>query len=183
MLTSRTYSVYKPDITILKPLRLSPTHRRNRIDSPGKSAGASRQRMDVNLKLQGRIARVRLESYTLISSGERLILATSKVKRIDKFTRKRVSWDMSKSPGVAGYKLYWAIGQKVNYNSDSAEIGNVTEAMLPDDVPSFPLASGDIEIGVTAVTYTGNESDMSVISTFFDFTVPESPANLKVESI
>ena len=98
-----------------------------------------------------------------------------------KIKTKRVRWDSSTSPDVAGYKLYWAIGQGVNYDSDAAEVGNVSEVILPDEVPSFPRVAGDIEIGVTAVNYKGNESDMSVCSAPFDFTAPEAPLNLVVE--
>jgi hypothetical protein len=35
--------------------------------------------------------------------------------------RARVRWKASASPNVVGYKLYWAIGGGVNYESDFAE--------------------------------------------------------------
>jgi len=100
-----------------------------------------------------------------------------------KFRKKKVSWDAVDNPDVAGYKLYWAVGGKVDYDSEFAEVGNVTEVILPDNVPSFPLVVGDIEIGVTAVSHKGNESDMSVFSAPFDFTAPEAPANLIIKDL
>ena len=84
---------------------------------------------------------------------------------------------------MAGYRLYWAIGGGVGYDSDFAEVGNVTEVILPDDVPAFPLFHGEMRIGVTSVSHTGNESDMRVISAFFDLTAPDAPSNLKSEDL
>ena len=53
--------------------------------------------------------------------------------------KRKVHWGASNSLGVVGYKLYWAMGKGVNYDSDFADLGNVTEVILPDDVPSFPI--------------------------------------------
>jgi hypothetical protein len=79
----------------------------------------------------------------------------------------RVRWDASPSPNVVGYKLYWAVGGGVNYDSESAEVGNVTEVVLPDQVTSFPLFPGNVEIGVTAVNELGKESDMTKYTAIF----------------
>ena len=84
---------------------------------------------------------------------------------------------------MIGYKLYWAVGGGVSYNSDFSEVGNVTEVILPDDIPSFPLVTGDIELGVTAVNNTGNESDITKFSAPFDFAMPKAPTELMVEII
>jgi hypothetical protein len=98
-----------------------------------------------------------------------------------RFRKRRVGWASSAASDVAGYKLYWALGGGVNYDSDFAEVGHVTEVTLPDDVLAFPLIAGDIELGITAVNHAGNESDMSRISAHFDFTAPEAPKDLVVE--
>lgn len=87
--------------------------------------------------------------------------------------RARVHWKASASPNVVGYKLYWAIGGGVNYESDFAEIGNVTEVILPDDVPSFSVFPINIEIGVTAVNEIRRESDMAKYTVIFKFTPPD----------
>lgn len=79
----------------------------------------------------------------------------------------RVRWNASPSPNVVGYKLYWAVGGGVNYDSESAEVGNVNEVILPDHVPSFPVFPGNIEIGVTAVNEFGKESDMTKYMAIF----------------
>ncbi len=83
--------------------------------------------------------------------------------------RARIRWKASDSPNVIGYKLYWAIGGGVNYDSDFAEVGNVTEVILPDDVPSFSILPINIEIGVTAVNKIRRESDMAKHTVIFKF--------------
>ena len=52
---------------------------------------------------------------------------------------------------MVGYKIYWAIGGGVNYDSDFAGVGNVTEVILPDDIPSFSILPINIEFGVPTV--------------------------------
>jgi hypothetical protein len=98
--------------------------------------------------------------------------------------RKRsVRWNASTAPNVTGYKLYWTVGGGVNYDSDFAEVGNVTKVILPDDIPSFPILASDIELGVAAVDHIGNESDIAKFPAHFDFTAPDAPAGLTVETI
>ena len=97
--------------------------------------------------------------------------------------KRKVRWSPSIAAGVVGYRLYWAIAQEVSYNSDFTEVGNVTEVVLPDDVPSFPTVAGDIDLGVTALDHIGNESDMAKLSSPFDFTAPAPPTDLVVETL
>ena len=40
-----------------------------------------------------------------------------------------------------------------------------------------------MELGVVAVDHIGNESDMAKLSAPFDFTAPEAPTGLAVETI
>ena len=100
-----------------------------------------------------------------------------------KIKKRRIRWQPSESQDVAGYKLYWSIGGGVDYDSDCAEVGKVNEVILPDDVPSFPLVSAEMELGVTALNYTGNESEMTKFAAPFDFTAPDPPRDLAVETI
>lgn len=96
---------------------------------------------------------------------------------------KRVRWAASASPEVTGYRLYWAVGGGVGYDSEFAEMGLTTQVILPDDVAPFPLVAGPIEIGVTAVNEAGNESEMIRLPTLFDFTAPGPPEDLEAEDI
>ncbi|MFO7740454.1 MAG: AAA family ATPase [Desulfatiglandaceae bacterium] len=102
-------------------------------------------------------------------------------RRPAKIQKWRIRWNPSTTPDVIGYKLYWAIGRGVTYGSDCIELGNANEVVLPDGVPAFPRAAEVIEIGVTAVSENGNESDMSVLSAPLRVTAPEPPSNVLVE--
>ncbi len=100
-----------------------------------------------------------------------------------KIQKRKIHWNASNSHGVVGYKIYWAVGKGVNYDSDFAEVGNVIKVILPDEVPSFPIAAGNIELGVVAVDHIGNESDMTKLYAPFGFTAPDAPTGLTVETI
>jgi len=119
----------------------------------------------------------------LAINDEKLLGTEEGLARMGKIKKKRVRWEASADSGVAKYKLYWSRYGEVNYNSDHAELGNVTEVILPDDVPTFPLIAGDMELGISAVNEAGNESDITKMKAYFDFTVPEAPQNIEVEDL
>lgn len=100
-----------------------------------------------------------------------------------KVKKRRLSWRASASPQVVGYKLYWSMEGGVTYNSTSAQLGNVTAVILPDDVANFKPGNGPLEIGLTAVDELGNESDMITVSAPYQFSVPEAPGRLKIETV
>ena len=93
---------------------------------------------------------------------------------------KVVRWQPSETPGVR-YRLYWATCKAVAHNLDYADLGTITEVTLPDDIPSFPLIAGKIVLGVSAVTQSGNESEITTITGEIDFMIPGAPRNLRVE--
>ena len=95
-------------------------------------------------------------------------------------TRKRtVRWEPSTE--AAKYKLYWSTQGPVGYDSDSFEVESKTMVILPDEIPSFPKISGNIELGITSVNESGNESDITIARVYVDFTVPEAPKAITVE--
>lgn len=100
-----------------------------------------------------------------------------------KIKKRRLLWKPSTSSNVIGYKLYWAEEGKVDYDSACALIGNVAEVVLPEQVPSFPIVKGPLELGVTAVNEIGNESDMMILDTPFQFSVPDAPTNPSIEAL
>jgi hypothetical protein len=57
----------------------------------------------------------------------------------------------------------------------------MSEVTLPDDIPSFPLVAGRIVLGVSAVSPSGNESEITTITGDIDFTTPGTPRNLRLE--
>jgi len=102
-------------------------------------------------------------------------------KKTGKVKRKRIRWYRSPSIQVIKYRLYWSVGAEVDYDSRYVELGNVTEAILPDDIPFFPLIRGPVHLGITALSRAGNESDMTRISAGLDFVVPEAPKQIWLE--
>ena len=119
----------------------------------------------------------------LETASEHILTKTKEEKKMARVRKRKVHWDASNGLGVVGYKLYWAVGKGVNYDSDFADLGNVTEVILPDDVPSFPIDAGDIELAVVAVDHIGNESDMTKLYAPFGFTAPDAPTGLAVETL
>ena len=102
---------------------------------------------------------------------------------MSKIKKRKFRWDVSNSSQIVGYKLYWSEWGGVSYDSPCAELGNVNEVVLPDDVAAFTPANGPVEFGLTAVDELGNESDMSILYAPYQFSVPEAPANLVIETV
>ena len=97
--------------------------------------------------------------------------------------KRKLGWTASTSPQVVGYKLYWADGEAVSYDSPSVVLGNVTKIVLPDDVEGFNPKGGPVEFGVTAMDELGNESDMVTFSAAYQFNVPKAPKDLWLEAM
>jgi Tfp pilus assembly protein PilZ len=113
--------------------------------------------------------------------GLRLEADSKEVTRVGKVKKKRLIWDRSLSEKVTKYRVYWSKDGGIGYDSDYAEVGDVSQVILPDDIPSFPLVANEMELGVSAITEAGNESEIAKIIVPVDFTVPEQPRNLKLE--
>jgi hypothetical protein len=133
--------------------------------------------LDRPVMLGGESARSRdSEALTATAGPSRIIEGGERVRR------RKISWDPSPSPDVIGYRVYWAVNESVSYESDFVDVGQVTAIVLPDDVPFFRRLTGQVEIGVTAVSRSGNESDMGIVEAFFDFTRPGMPLHLRIET-
>lgn len=96
-----------------------------------------------------------------------------------KIKERTISWGESVAPDLAGYKVYWkkieAPGDQVDYESLFHDAGNVLAVTLPNDIPASLEWEGDYSIGIAAYDNTGNESDMSYGTAFFDFVAPPAP--------
>ena len=105
------------------------------------------------------------------------------VKSMGKIKKKRICWEPSMSDDVVKYRLYWSEEGVVDYTASSVDVGNVTEVVIPDDIPSFPRIKGEVALGIAAVNDGGNESDMAKMTAKINFLVPDAPANLVVEEV
>lgn len=104
-------------------------------------------------------------------------------KMMGKVRKKRIRWEPSMTDDVVKYRLYWSEDGLVGYTSKYADVGKVTEVVIPDDVPSFPLIKGKVAFGIAALTGSGNESDMTKMTAEIDFVVPDAPTNLMMEDM
>ena len=100
-----------------------------------------------------------------------------------KMKKRRLRWKASESQQVVGYRLYWAEGGEVGYDSPFAALGNVTEVVLPDDVKGFSHKEGPIEFGVAAVDELGNESDLATFKASYQFNIPQAPEGMWIETL
>jgi hypothetical protein len=115
--------------------------------------------------------------------GLRFNANDKEVTRVGRVKRKKLIWDPSLSDKVTRYRVYWSKDGGIDYGSHYVELGNVAQVTLPDDIPSFPLVSGEIELGVSAISEAGNESEITKIKVSIDFILPEPPRNLRFEDL
>ena len=99
-----------------------------------------------------------------------------------KIKKRKLRWEASASPQVVAYKLYWSAGDAVHYGSQCAALGNVTEIVLPDDIPDFKPAEGSVAFAITAVDEVGNESDLISLDAPYQFSAPLAPKDFWMES-
>ena len=101
-------------------------------------------------------------------------------KDMGKIKNRKIHWGPTSTANV-NYRLYWSIGGGDDYHSDHADLGNSTDVNLPGDIPTFPLISERFELGMSATSEAGNESDLTKATVHVDFAVPDAPKNLMVE--
>ncbi len=102
---------------------------------------------------------------------------------MSKIKKRKLRWEASESSQVVGYKLYWSESGEVGYDSQYVRLGKVTEIILPDDVEAFTPGDGPIAFGITAYDELGNESDMTTFVAPYQFSVPQAPVDLWVETL
>ncbi len=88
----------------------------------------------------------------LDSVEERPVGIRVEIKKTGKIRRKKIRWYRSPSTEVIKYRLYWSVQGEVDYDSQCVELGNVVDAIIPDDIPSFPLITGTVHLGITALS-------------------------------
>jgi hypothetical protein len=97
---------------------------------------------------------------------------------VSKTRKKRIRWARPRALNVAGYRLYWSVSGEVSYDSEFVDIGDRTDIILPDEVPSLHHVRGEVAFGITALTYGGNESNMVRFKVHFDSPDQRVPGGL-----
>jgi hypothetical protein len=102
-----------------------------------------------------------------------------------KIIKKKVSWNPSSATDVVSYRLYWSTESSgaPDYSSDYKEVdSSVTQVIIPDETPTFPIAIEDNYIlGVSSVDDVGNESDIAMAAAVpFDFNAPDAPSDISI---
>ncbi|MCG6909558.1 MAG: hypothetical protein LJE94_05475 [Deltaproteobacteria bacterium] len=100
-----------------------------------------------------------------------------------KLKKRKLRWNASESQQVVGYRIYWAEAGEVGYDSPFADLGNVTEVVLPDEVEGFSPKGDPVEFGVAAVDELGNESDLVILKAPYQFRIPSAPGDLRIEPL
>ena len=104
-------------------------------------------------------------------------------KKPGRVKKKRIRWELASGADVRTYRLYWSKNREVNYDSNYVDIGRVSELIVPDDMPFFHLKTGKMELGISAITPAGNESNIARFTLDFNFEVPDTPQSLTVENL
>jgi len=94
--------------------------------------------------------------------------------------KKTIRWERPAISAPQKYRIYWAAGENVGYDSEHVDLGDVEEAMLPDAIPSLPANARQVYLGISAVNESGNESDITTLRDCLDFSIPEAPKDLQV---
>ncbi len=123
------------------------------------------------------------ERTLLTSYSGKEVTKEKKGENMGRIRKKRIHWEASSSPEVVKYRLYWSENGTLGYTSNFVDLGRVTEVVLPDEIPSFPMMRGGVAFGITAFNEAGNESDMTEVSAQIDFVVPDAPVNIMVEDV
>lgn len=95
------------------------------------------------------------------------------------------SWNDTLIPteGVVSFNVYYNLGNTVDYSAPKVNVPVVAgQSAYSLNIPAqLPISKdGTYTIGVSAVDAAGNESDLAVITSPFDFTAPSAPTSLKV---
>lgn len=102
-----------------------------------------------------------------------------------KVVKKEIYWDPPADPDVTAVRMYVEEDPATpDYNSPMLEFaGTTTTVTVPDETPGFFDKEAVYNIGISFVDDQGNESDITVVSSPFDFIAPSAPSGVGVRAI
>jgi hypothetical protein len=98
-----------------------------------------------------------------------------------KLVTKKFSFELETTEGVTGFNIYYGVSP-LTYESAKVTFPVVPDQLIYEvELPTeVPIGEGNYFLGVSTFDEAGNESDIVAIESFFDFTPPMKPKNLKV---
>jgi hypothetical protein len=106
---------------------------------------------------------------------------------MSKVKKKRVSWTPASDTDIVAHRVY--------VSQADADLNILTDlwikldmpiasVLLPDDFPEGTFTGeGNFTVGVSAIDDVGNEGDVAIVASPFDFIAPGVPTNLIVENV
>jgi hypothetical protein len=105
---------------------------------------------------------------------------------VAKVKKKRVSWTPAIDADIVKHKVYVSEAdlELDIYTDDFIIIDMPTcSVLLPDEFPAGTfVGEGNFTVGVSAIDDVGNEGDVAIVASPFDFIAPGVPTNLIVEN-
>jgi len=68
----------------------------------------------------------------------------------------------SETPAVS-YRFLLGHMQSHQHNLCCEDVGTVTKIILPHDIPTFPLIAAKMVLGVSAISHSGAESEITTV--------------------
>jgi len=101
--------------------------------------------------------------------------------------KKRLTWTAAPDSDIVSHRVFVGNEGETIDPKTSPYVEVVmpkTSILLPDDFPSETFeGEGNYILGVCAVDDVGNEGDLALVASPFDFIAPGVPTNLVVENI
>jgi len=93
-----------------------------------------------------------------------------------RYRSRTLSWEASTSPDVEGYNVYFCPeADTLNFDSPSVNVGNITEVLIPDDIPELAGVDGVFKVMVAAYDDWGHEQSGQESIIPLDYVAPDAP--------
>jgi hypothetical protein len=100
--------------------------------------------------------------------------------------KKRITWTPAPDAAIVKHRVYVTDGVDIDPKVDQyiEVLMPHTSILLPDEFPAGTFeGEGNYIIGVSAIDDVGNEGDLAIVASPFDFIAPGVPTNLVVENV
>ena len=107
---------------------------------------------------------------------------------MSKVKKKKIRWTPAGDSDIVAHRVFVAHeGDEIDTARNiyvEVPIGDEQSVILPDDFPPGTFADeGNYIVGICAVDDVGNEGDLALVASPFDFIAPGAPTDLIVENL